>query len=126
MTQEVTLDIHKRYWWTSNAERRMHWGTRAEKVRTVRAMGRMRSRDLEPMEKAAVTVTACYPSSRHTQDVANIAGTVAKAALDGIVTDAGVLADDDSSHLVAVTYRRGPDTGKAGWYRLVVALEPVE
>lgn len=126
MIQEVTLDIHKQYWWTSNAERRMHWAVRAEKVRIVREMAHVRSRRLEPMEKAAVTVTACYPSRRHTQDVSNIAGTVSKAVIDGIVTDAGVLPDDDSDHVVAVTYRRGPDTGKPGWYRLIVELQAVE
>lgn len=104
----------------------MHWAVRAEKVRTVRAMGRMRSQGLEPVQRAAITVTACYPSKRYTQDVPNIAGTVAKAAIDGIVTDSGLLPDDDSEHVVSVTYRRGPDTGKKDWFRLVVTLDEVE
>lgn len=122
----MTLDIHKSYWWTTNAERRMHWAERSRRARTVRQIAAVHARKLTPAERFEATVTVCYPNASRRQDPANVAGTVAKAAIDGAVTDRGLLPDDDSEHLVAVTYRRGENTGRPGWYRLILTFDEVE
>jgi crossover junction endodeoxyribonuclease RusA len=73
------------------------------------------------MCKAFVTVSVQYDSNRRA-DPANAYPTV-KALVDGLV-DFGVLTDDDSKHLQAMTFKRAPGRCEKGWY--VIGLTLVE
>lgn len=121
----IILDLSRDLWWTSNDLPNMHRMAVAKKSRAVRALAAVVARQsgLGPVDRCRVTVTASIPTARRF-DPANIAGTVSKHAIDGF-TDAGLWADDDSDHVVAVTFQRGPKTSVQGIYRLVFDLEEV-
>lgn len=124
MSQTMTLDLTRDLWWTSNDLVNMHRMTRHRKSSAVRLLAKQTAKQvLTPVGSCRLTVTACLPTAR-TFDPSNIAGTVAKHAIDGL-TDAGIWADDDSEHVVETTYKRGPKTSVAGIYRLVFTLEEV-
>jgi len=122
MSQTLVLDLPRDLWWTSNSLRNMHFAVLAKKTRGVRELARNGAIDagLVRVERCRITVTASIPTARRF-DPANIAGTVSKHAIDGL-TDWGVFDDDDSEHIVAVTYQRGPKTN-TGMYRLVFQIE---
>lgn len=107
-------------WWTSND--RPHWQTRRRRTEAIRTRARLAARDVQPMQRAALDVVVSTPTARRF-DPHNIAGTVLKAAIDGLV-DAGVIPDDDAAHLTAVTIRRGDPTREPGTYRLTLTLTP--
>lgn len=120
----LALDIPRAEWWTANA--RTHWATRARKTRAIRARVGLTARAarMPRLSRAALVVTVHTPTD-HRFDPHNAASTVIKAAIDGLV-DAGVLPDDDHTHLPTVTIRRGPKTGIPGIYRLALELTPLE
>ena len=128
MSQTVTVDIPKAFWLTSNM--RLHWAAKAKRAAWIRAragyvaLHELRNCALEPMLAADVTVWVGYPANRR-QDADNSAPAV-KACIDGIVTDAGLLPDDDATHRPATTYRRDQPTGRPGWYRLRLEFTPTE
>ena len=127
-TPEVTVE--RRTWtivdterpWTANAERRWHHHKRAEVVRDARerwgwlakaervpALLRV-SVEATPIKKTRAAwpdVAACYPA--------------VKAAIDGLV-DAGVVPDDDPTHVVRITFH-APRIGDVDGLRLVVVEE---
>lgn len=109
-------------WWTSND--RPHWQVRRRRTEAVRTRARLAARTLPPMGRIALDVAVSTPTARRF-DPHNIAGTVLKAAIDGLV-DAGVIPDDDAAHLTAVTIRRGTPTGERGTYQLTLTLTPVQ
>jgi crossover junction endodeoxyribonuclease RusA len=120
-TRSWTLVDHVRPW-TANAERRWHYQKRAEEVRHARerwgwlakaeripAMLRI-SVEAIPVRQTRASwpdVAACYPA--------------VKAAIDGLV-DAGVVPDDNPTHVVRVTFH-APRIGDADGLRLVVVEE---
>lgn len=123
MIQTITLDLPRSLWWSSNEQRNLHHHDLARRSRHVRELARNTALDagLYRVERCRLTVTASIPTARRF-DPNNIAGTVAKHAIDGM-TDAGVWEDDDSEHVVFTGYQRGPKTGVAGMYRLTIDIE---
>jgi crossover junction endodeoxyribonuclease RusA len=93
------------------ANQRLHWAQKARLTKDLRFLGKIVTAPhldrLDPDDQAAafhdrahLTVHVGWPDKRR-RDVANISPTI-KALLDGIV-DAGLLPDDDDTHLI------GPD-----------------
>lgn len=126
MSQSMTLDLPRSHWWTASEERSMHHQARAKKVRAVRVLAAVTARQhlaVVPGGRCTVLVTVATPTNT-VFDPPNIASTVAKAALDGVV-DAGILPDDDSRHVLRTCYDRGPKTNVRGIYRLTITLEEV-
>lgn len=94
-----------------NANQRMHWAEKARITKNLRAMGAIAARQVEPMERAHLTIRVGYSDNRRRDDH-NLMPTY-KALIDGIVGDGGLLPDDDREHLT------GPDlrshvAGKTG------------
>lgn len=89
--------------WTHNAERGMHHMDRARLIREWReAFGWLARQKRTPqLRSAAVTVQPWCENAKSLPDVGACAP-AAKAAIDGLV-DAGVIADDDPSHLTSLT-----------------------
>lgn len=120
---ELIYDIPKNLWFTSN-NLRGSWHRWAPKIKRLRAMGCAGATFKGPtMQRVRLTVTVGYPTNIRA-DVPNIAGTVAKALLDGIV-DAGVIPDDDSRVIISTTYERGPKCAK-GTHRVAFLFQEVE
>jgi hypothetical protein len=86
--------------WSINAERSMHMHARGRLIREWRAAFAGLARELHIPRCDAITVTATPFGVR--QDVANCLPAV-KAAIDGLV-DARVVADDDPTHVVRITF----------------------
>lgn len=89
---------------------RKHWRVNADAIANLRAMGTLTAASVERMDRAHLTVRIGWPDRRR-RDAPNIWPTL-KPLIDGI-TDAGLLEDDDDTHLV------GPDLrpyhlGKSG------------
>lgn len=121
----IVLDLSRDLWWTSNDLVKMHRMAAAKKTAAVRALAAAVARQSgqDPMERCRLVVTASIPTAGRF-DPANIAGTVSKHAIDGF-TDAGLWVDDDSEHILAVTFQRGPKTSVKGTYRLTFEFEEV-
>lgn len=114
----VSLDVPRDWWWTAND--RLHWAQRAKRTRWVRQAAAVAARGARTRRRADIHAYVSYPRNNRA-DPSNVAATVLKAAIDGLV-DAGVLPDDDSEHLPAVTIRRDPPTGRTGIYRVRLVL----
>lgn len=114
--------------WMSANHRTAHWSQRSRRTKLIRikanliARSQLRAGTLTPVNRAHVEATVCIPTnSRH--DPGNAAPTV-KAIIDGLV-DAGVLPDDDKTHLIGPDYRPGTATGRRGLYRIHLTIEPL-
>lgn len=81
------------------ANHRPHWATRAKVTKEWRDMGHKRALEarIPRLGRARVDVQ-WIPPTRARHDPSN-AQPMIKALVDGIATSAGVLADDDSTHL---------------------------
>lgn len=120
----ITADM----WMTSNS--RLHWSEKARHTAKLRRyafmLGRsvMNARGLsEPVfDRCMVAVSVMYPRQGRA-DPANVSPVV-KALLDGL-TDAGFWADDDSEHVVAVTYRRDPEKSQRGTHKVTLQINEV-
>lgn len=90
--------------WTSNGQRRMHWGTRAGLVKgwRVAVYWSARAAHAPSFSQAEITVQPFQAKGKLADPGAH--EPAAKAAIDGLV-DAGVLPDDSPVHLVAIRYR---------------------
>lgn len=89
---------------TLNAARKMNryeWAAHTKATRGVWFI-LTRKAGVPAIDCATITVEPLHKNFRSPQDV-SAAAAGAKAAIDGIV-DAGVLADDDPTHLLAVTF----------------------
>lgn len=88
------------------ANERPHWSRRAAITGAIRAAAAALARTgkIPPLTQAWITVVL-HPHNRRRLDPHNW-GPSAKAAIDGLV-DADVLPDDDSQHLIAVTFMLG-------------------
>jgi hypothetical protein len=104
VTQTLTPTIPRRLVLSSNDRRHYHATRRI--VAELRALAAYTARALElrPMDSAIVFVAVAYPD-RKRRDTPNLWPTI-KPLLDGIVTDAGILPDDDDQHLPLLTFRR--------------------
>lgn len=91
-----------------NANQRMHWQKRRKIVALLRraAADAAASQNAPRLDRAHITVHVAWPDRRR-RDVLNIAPTV-KAAIDGMVTDFGLLPDDDDTHLTGPDFRVDP------------------
>lgn len=118
-TQELVIKIHANEWISANG--RMHWRQRASRTKRLRRRGWLEARrnGLLPMREAFVTVHVQYATSGRA-DPANAYPTV-KALVDGLV-DFGVLTDDDSKHLPAMTFKRAPGRCSKGWHVITLTL----
>lgn len=122
-TLEIVIDVPKALWFTSN-NLRGSWRKWSPKIKQLRAMGCAHATFKgPPMQKVRLLVTVGYPTNTRA-DVPNVAGTVVKALLDGI-TDAGVIPDDDSKHIISTTYERGPKCVK-DTHRVAFLIQEVE
>ena len=105
-----------------SANGRDHWAKKARVTAALRALGKHQARvNGTPMERAHLTVHVGWPDKRR-RDVSNIEPTL-KALIDGCV-DAGLLPDDDDTHLT------GPDkrpyyAGKRGHVVLDFEFEAI-
>ena len=98
-----------------NSNDRTHGRARAGTVREWRNAGHMYARQakLPALGKAHITATLRFRDKRK-RDAGNYYPT-AKAAIDGMVTDYGLLPDDSSEYLIGPDMRMGePLPAKAG------------
>ena len=108
-TVSITVAIPASEVLTSN--QRLHWRAKAEKTSSIRQRSFLswRLAGSPRMEHARCVARLAYPNKR-SRDVSNLQPTI-KAAIDGIVSGAGLLKrrggyllpDDDDAHLI------GPD-----------------
>lgn len=111
----VSFPVPPEWWRDANRDGRLRWFDLARRSRGLRGMafkvGRSeiaRLRLSRPVfGRCSIIAWVRYPPTAHRADPANAAPTV-KPIIDGL-TDAGFWVDDDSSHVVAVAYMRGPD-----------------
>lgn len=120
---ELTFTIPADMWLSAN--QRLHWAPKAARTRWLRtyAIGRTRQVGVEPFDVVHVAAFIGYMRNG-TADPANAAPTV-KALIDGM-TDAGVWADDDSTHVIGPTYLRDPKSPTPGHYTVRLVLTPQE
>jgi len=102
VTAVISLAISRDVLLTSNM--RPHWAEKARKTRAIRDMAHVWARHYRPakMQSATCVVEVQWPDNRH-RDAANLEPT-AKAAIDGIVGDYGLLPSDSDQHLKKVTF----------------------
>ena len=117
---ELTLDITKADWHSAND--RLHWAAKAKKVSRIREAAAIAADGLPALQRAHVTAYVAYPRAGRA-DPAN-ASPVIKAAIDGLV-DAGLLPDDDHTHLIGPDYRRDPNTGRPGVWTIRLHIQEV-
>jgi hypothetical protein len=121
-------------WWTVtldpglpllNANRRIHHHRRADITRALREAGEKAARDdgVPALHRAHIYGIYC-PRDRRRRDVGNLYPTF-KAAIDGLV-DAGVLPDDDDTHLIGPDMRLGPVIKHGQLQLVVIELYPTE
>lgn len=113
-----TLDIPRPDEWISSNERTHHMA-KAAKTRTWRTAAKVHAlaAGIPTLDRARVLAEPCWTNARR-RDATNIAPTV-KACMDGL-TDAGVWADDDDSHLLSVTFAPGPRVEGVARLRLTI------
>lgn len=119
----LDLVIPKRLWFTSNS--REHWQARRRKTKELRALAAWsaRAQGVPTFARAHLVAHVSYPTNGRA-DPGNVVGTVLKALTDGLV-DAGVLPDDDHTHLIGPDPRRGPKTGQAGVWKVRLQINPL-
>jgi len=118
--QELLVRLGRPEWYSLND--RIHHYKRARIAKAVRGKAAMLARaHLAPVTgPCTVTAHIAYPRSGRA-DPHNAA--VVKHILDGL-TDAGIWADDDSTHIPAVAYRRDPTTGTTGLWQVRLTITP--
>lgn len=123
--QEMIVRVPANEWMSAND--RMHWGQRSGRTKRLRRRGYFEARrnGLLPMARAFVVARVQYAKGVSRADPANAYPTV-KALIDGAV-DFGVLADDDSEHLIGPKFEREPGACDRGWHviRLVFIEQEV-
>lgn len=119
--QELTLDVPRNLWITSNG--RYHHMDRARRTKQIRTLAGWQARmKLRPIAGRVHVVVYVSSPTRRRADVANAYPTI-KAAIDGI-TDAGTWRDDSDEYLEGPDMRRGEPTGTPGVYRLRITITP--
>lgn len=112
-----------------SANRRYHWTQKARLTGYLRNRSRLQARSgindgtLTPYtdkQKVVAWATIAYPTRRRA-DPNNLAPTT-KAIVDGLV-DAGLLTDDDSTHLEGPHHVRADQPAPRGYYTITIRLE---
>lgn len=101
-----------------NANQREHFQVKAKKTRTLRELGQRAAEGLLFPDPCRIVAYFGFPDGRR-RDLHNYFPTL-KALIDGIVTDAGALPDDNWEHLI------GPDLRVIDYHQkgsLYVCLE---
>lgn len=101
--------------WLS-ANDRVHWAVKARVTKAWRLAGRKAglAADVRSLGWERVHVTAyLHFADMLRRDPANYSATVVKAAIDGLVADAGLCSDDDWRHLDGPDVRLGAPTGRS-------------
>lgn len=118
----ITIDIPAPLWLSSNL--RIHRAAAWQRTAAIRQLARVAAvLSRERYEIASCLAAIGYPPRVSRADPPNAWPTV-KACIDGCV-DAGVLTDDDSSHLPTTAFTRGPRT-KSGLYRVTLTFTDQE
>lgn len=88
-----------------SSNQRLNHFDKARRTRAIRDMALVWARHLrpEPMQAATLDVVVAYPPLKRTRDAHNLQP-AAKAAIDGIVGDYGLLPGDDDQYLTRVTF----------------------
>jgi crossover junction endodeoxyribonuclease RusA len=108
--------------WLS-ANQRMHWAPKAKRTAALRDMGDVMAHVHKVPQQGTTHVAAFIGYLKAGRaDPSNAAPTV-KALIDGLV-DAGVWADDDSTHVIGPTYLRDPKSSTPGHYTVRLVLTP--
>lgn len=122
MHQTLTLTIPRRLILSSNDRR--HYHDHRRRVADLRALAATAARhELTPMHAATLDVVIGYPDRRR-RDTPNMWPTI-KPILDGIVTDARMLPDDDDEHLPSVTFRRSVTPCPRGYVAVTLVFDPI-
>lgn len=97
---EIPVDLKNE---ALSANGRIHWSVRKSRTKVLRDKAHVAAMTahIPKMGCAHLTIIVTWPDRRR-RDVANLAPTF-KALIDGFVQDAGLLPDDDDTHLI------GPD-----------------
>lgn len=121
MSTQITFTIPRSLWLTANG--RYHWADKARRTRTLRQVAKAEARNHDPMGTVHVAAFIGYLTEGRA-DPANCG--VVKPLLDGLV-DGGLLADDDSTHVIGPTFLRDPKSPTPGHYtvRLVLTSQEV-
>jgi crossover junction endodeoxyribonuclease RusA len=104
-----------------NANQRLHWAVRNRHTQDIKDHAWARAKQAKVPVLGRVAITVEYqPPDRRRRDADNLAPT-GKAAIDGLVL-AGVLPDDDSKHVTAVSYQIGEPFP---FGRIVIRIQPL-
>jgi len=121
----ITLDIPRDWWLTSNG--RLHRMVEAQRKRWLRQLAASVARGvtLAPAgcQQYRAVAWIAYPRGATGRTDPNNAHPTTKAIIDGFV-DAGLLADDDSKHLLGPDHRRDVNTCTSD-YRVRIVFEAV-
>ena len=102
-TATINIALTKDTLLTSNM--RPHWADKNRRTQAIRDMALVWARHLRPakMQAATLEVVVAYGPLKRIRDAHNVQPS-AKAAIDGIVGDYGLLPGDDDRYLKAVTF----------------------
>lgn len=97
-----------------NSNDRLHRMAQAKLIKTWRLAASLAARNAElPKDLARVHIIATITKpTRRKYDVGNLYPSV-KPCIDGIVSDYGLLPDDDNAHLLGPDLRHNPEPGPA-------------
>lgn len=123
MTTTVQVTLPRAAILTANG--RYHWRKKAAMTAVIRQRFAIAARQGQRLT-APVHCTALlgFSDPGRRRDALNWADTV-KAAVDGVVSDAGLLADDDHQHLVGPDLRIDPEPCAKGYVRISLVFEEV-
>lgn len=121
---EYVFDLPHAALLTSN--QRPHWRVRKDRTAALRARGAVagRSWPRTSLPRAHVTAVVAWPPLTRRRDAANLWPTV-KPLIDGLV-DAGVLPDDDDTHLSGPDWRVSREHAAPGHVRITLVFHPVD
>lgn len=117
---ELTIELGRNDWHSAND--RLHWANKAKRTARIREAAAHAADGLPRFNRAHIIANIGYPRAGRA-DPSN-AFPVIKAALDGLV-DAGIFEDDDSEHILGPTFRRDPNTGRPGIWRIRLEIQEV-
>ena len=122
MTQELTIDVPKALWMSSND--RPHWADKARRTRQLRTLAGWQARNhLAPVTGRVRVIAHVSRPTRSRADAHNAMPTI-KPLIDGL-TDAGIWPDDSDAHIEGPDARPAESTGIRGMYRIRIVITPV-
>lgn len=90
-----------------NANQRLHWAVKNRRAQDLKRAAWAASKNGKVLSTDKASITVEYqPPDRRRRDADNLAPT-GKACIDGLVL-AGVIPDDDHTHVTSVSYTIGP------------------